>query len=99
MPESGTLRWHGRRFTRVALTHPTCGLGTKPLPTASRRTGPAGDRSWAIHGGCLVRGHRQRSPTRASSRVIATGTFDFDAAGRIPAIHNVANPDRLQAIV
>lgn len=31
-------------------------------------------------------------------RVIATVTFDFDADGRITAIHNVANPDKLQAI-
>nr|AAN85484.1 RNA polymerase ECF-type sigma factor [Streptomyces atroolivaceus] len=31
-------------------------------------------------------------------RVIATVTFDFDANGRITAIHNVANPDKLQAI-
>ncbi|APC35037.1 RNA polymerase subunit sigma-24 [Nocardiopsis dassonvillei] len=33
-----------------------------------------------------------------SDRVIATVTFDFDADGRITAIHNVANPDKLQAI-
>jgi RNA polymerase sigma-70 factor, ECF subfamily len=32
------------------------------------------------------------------SRVIATVTFDFDADGRITTIHNVANPDKLQAI-
>ncbi|MCX4632091.1 RNA polymerase sigma-70 factor [Streptomyces sp. NBC_01443] len=32
------------------------------------------------------------------SRVIATVTFDFDADGRITAIHNVANPDKLLAI-
>ncbi|MEV6227361.1 RNA polymerase sigma-70 factor [Saccharopolyspora shandongensis] len=31
-------------------------------------------------------------------RVIATVTFDFGADGRIAAIHNVANPDKLQAI-
>ncbi|MFB6977621.1 sigma factor-like helix-turn-helix DNA-binding protein [Streptomyces scopuliridis] len=31
-------------------------------------------------------------------RVIATVTFDFDADGRITAIHNVANPEKLQAI-
>lgn len=31
-------------------------------------------------------------------RVIATVTFDFDADGRITAIHNVANPDKLRAI-
>jgi RNA polymerase sigma-70 factor (ECF subfamily) len=31
-------------------------------------------------------------------RVIATVTFDFDADGRITAIHNVANPDKLKAI-
>lgn len=31
-------------------------------------------------------------------RVIATVTFDFDAEGRIAAIHNVANPDKLQAV-
>ncbi|MGW5481071.1 RNA polymerase sigma-70 factor [Streptomyces sp. NPDC004008] len=31
-------------------------------------------------------------------RVIATVTFDFDADGRITAIHNVANPDKLQAV-
>lgn len=31
-------------------------------------------------------------------RVIATVTFDFDADGRITAIHNVANPDKLQGI-
>lgn len=34
----------------------------------------------------------------APDRVIATITFDFDAAGRVTAIHNVANPDKLQAI-
>ncbi|MFF4360247.1 RNA polymerase sigma-70 factor [Streptomyces sp. NPDC001604] len=34
----------------------------------------------------------------APNRVIATVTFDFDADGRITAIHNVANPDKLQAI-
>jgi RNA polymerase sigma-70 factor (ECF subfamily) len=31
-------------------------------------------------------------------RVIATLTFDFDAEGRITAIHNVANPDKLHAV-
>ncbi|MFJ1828739.1 RNA polymerase sigma-70 factor [Streptomyces sp. NPDC088178] len=31
-------------------------------------------------------------------RVIATVTFDFDADGRITAIHNVANPDKLKAV-
>ncbi|CAL9328482.1 hypothetical protein SUDANB145_00018 [Streptomyces sp. enrichment culture] len=31
-------------------------------------------------------------------RVIATVTLDFDADGRITAIHNVANPDKLQAV-
>ncbi|MGV9374790.1 RNA polymerase sigma-70 factor [Nonomuraea sp. NPDC003707] len=31
-------------------------------------------------------------------RVIATVTFDFDAEGRIFTIHNIANPDKLQAI-
>jgi RNA polymerase sigma-70 factor (ECF subfamily) len=31
-------------------------------------------------------------------RVIATVTFDLDADGRIITIHNVANPDKLQAI-
>ncbi|WAL69087.1 RNA polymerase sigma-70 factor [Amycolatopsis cynarae] len=34
----------------------------------------------------------------APDRVIATLTFDFDADGRITAIHNVANPDKLRAI-
>ncbi|UUU36654.1 RNA polymerase sigma-70 factor [Streptomyces sp. CA-210063] len=34
----------------------------------------------------------------APDRVIAAVTFDFDADGRITAIHNVANPDKLQAI-
>ncbi|RAY14185.1 RNA polymerase subunit sigma-24 [Actinomadura craniellae] len=33
-----------------------------------------------------------------SGRVIATVTFDFATDGRITAIHNVANPDKLQAI-
>jgi RNA polymerase sigma-70 factor (ECF subfamily) len=33
-----------------------------------------------------------------SGRVVATVTFDFDADGRITAIHNVANPDKLQAV-
>jgi len=33
-----------------------------------------------------------------SGRVVATVTFDFDAAGRIAAVHNVANPDKLAAI-
>ncbi|NUO97775.1 MAG: RNA polymerase sigma-70 factor [Nonomuraea sp.] len=31
-------------------------------------------------------------------RIIATVTFDFDADGRVVAIHNIANPDKLQAI-
>ncbi|MFI6682755.1 RNA polymerase sigma-70 factor [Streptomyces sp. NPDC050485] len=31
-------------------------------------------------------------------RVIATVTFDFDSDGRITAIHNVANPDKLHAV-
>ncbi|MFI8191649.1 RNA polymerase sigma-70 factor [Streptomyces sp. NPDC085946] len=34
----------------------------------------------------------------APDQVIATVTFDFDADGRITAIHNVANPDKLQAV-
>nr|WTB28542.1 RNA polymerase sigma-70 factor [Streptomyces sp. NBC_00830] len=34
----------------------------------------------------------------APDRVIATVAFDFDAGGRITAIHNVANPDKLRAI-
>jgi RNA polymerase sigma-70 factor (ECF subfamily) len=34
----------------------------------------------------------------APDRVIATVTLDFDADGRITAIHNVANPDKLHAI-
>ncbi|MFD6279333.1 RNA polymerase sigma-70 factor [Streptomyces sp. NPDC060209] len=34
----------------------------------------------------------------APDRVIATVTFDFDAEGRISAIHNVANPDKLRAV-
>ncbi|MFC7383875.1 RNA polymerase sigma-70 factor [Sphaerisporangium rhizosphaerae] len=35
---------------------------------------------------------------RGPGRVIATVTFDFDADGRITAIHNVANPDKLHAV-
>lgn len=35
---------------------------------------------------------------RAPDRVIATVTFDFDADGRIVALHNVANPDKLGAV-
>jgi RNA polymerase sigma-70 factor (TIGR02957 family) len=35
---------------------------------------------------------------RSPDRVIATLTFDFDADGRITAVHNVANPEKLQAI-
>ncbi|MEU0598180.1 RNA polymerase sigma-70 factor [Streptomyces sp. NPDC006393] len=31
-------------------------------------------------------------------RVIATVTFDIDPEGRITAIHNIANPDKLQAV-
>ncbi|MFE0001452.1 RNA polymerase sigma-70 factor [[Kitasatospora] papulosa] len=34
----------------------------------------------------------------APDRVIAMVTFDFDAEGRISAIHNVANPDKLGAV-
>ncbi|MFC8226703.1 RNA polymerase sigma-70 factor [Streptomyces sp. NPDC057287] len=34
----------------------------------------------------------------APDRVLATVTFDFDAEGRISAIHNVANPDKLGAV-
>ncbi|MFH8763085.1 RNA polymerase sigma-70 factor [Streptomyces althioticus] len=34
----------------------------------------------------------------APDRVIATLTFDFDADGRITALHNVANPDKLRAV-
>lgn len=33
-----------------------------------------------------------------AGRVISTVTFDFGADGRIIAIHNVANPDKLQSI-
>ena len=33
-----------------------------------------------------------------AGRVIATLTFDFDEAGRISALHNVANPDKLGAV-
>ncbi|MEU6510077.1 RNA polymerase sigma-70 factor [Streptomyces sp. NPDC046942] len=35
---------------------------------------------------------------RGPDHVIATVTFDFGADGRITAIHNVANPDKLQAV-
>ena len=35
---------------------------------------------------------------RGPGGVIATVTFGFDADGRITAIHNVANPDELQAV-
>ncbi|MFF4185165.1 RNA polymerase sigma-70 factor [Streptomyces sp. NPDC001691] len=35
---------------------------------------------------------------RGPDRVIATLTFDFDPEGRISTIHNVANPDKLQAV-
>ena len=34
-----------------------------------------------------------------AGRVIATVTIDLDTDGRIATIHNVANPDKLQAIV
>lgn len=34
----------------------------------------------------------------APDRVISTVTFDFDAEGRISALHNVANPDKLGAV-
>ena len=34
----------------------------------------------------------------APGRVIATVTLDFDAEGRVTAIHNVANPDKLRAV-
>ena len=34
----------------------------------------------------------------APDRVIATVTFDFSPDGRITALHNVANPDKLQAV-
>ncbi|MGI8307983.1 hypothetical protein [Saccharopolyspora hattusasensis] len=30
--------------------------------------------------------------------MIATVTFDFDPDGRVTTIHNVANPDKFQAI-
>ncbi|MFJ8858651.1 RNA polymerase sigma-70 factor [Streptomyces sp. NPDC102451] len=33
-----------------------------------------------------------------AGRVIATVTFDFDESGRIATIHNVANPDKLEAV-
>ncbi|MCF6525268.1 RNA polymerase sigma-70 factor [Streptomyces sp. JJ36] len=35
---------------------------------------------------------------RAPDRVLATVTFDFGADGRITAVHNVANPDKLRAV-
>jgi RNA polymerase sigma-70 factor (TIGR02957 family) len=35
---------------------------------------------------------------RGPGRVLATVSFDFDADGRITAIHNVANPDKLGAV-
>lgn len=34
----------------------------------------------------------------APDRVLATLSFDFDPEGRISAIHNVANPDKLRAV-
>ncbi|HBF79842.1 MAG TPA: RNA polymerase subunit sigma-24 [Streptomyces sp.] len=34
----------------------------------------------------------------APGRPVATVTFDFDADGRITAVHNVANPDKLRAV-
>ncbi|NYV77728.1 RNA polymerase sigma-70 factor [Streptomyces sp. UH6] len=34
----------------------------------------------------------------APDRVVATVTFDFDAHGRITAVHNVASPDKLHAV-
>lgn len=34
----------------------------------------------------------------APDQVIATVTSDFDAEGRISAIHNVANPDKPGAV-
>ncbi|MGK5684320.1 RNA polymerase sigma-70 factor [Actinoplanes sp. URMC 104] len=33
-----------------------------------------------------------------AGRVISTLTFDFDAGGRITAVYNVANPDKLRAV-
>ena len=33
-----------------------------------------------------------------AGRVVATVTIELDADGRIAAIHNVANPDKLQAV-
>ena len=33
-----------------------------------------------------------------AGRVVATVSFDIDAGGRITAIHNVANPDKLRAV-
>lgn len=30
--------------------------------------------------------------------MVATVSFDIDAGGRITAIHNVANPDKLRAV-
>jgi hypothetical protein len=36
---------------------------------------------------------------RGAGHVIATVTVDLDPEGRIVAIHNVANPDKLRAIV
>jgi RNA polymerase sigma-70 factor (ECF subfamily) len=35
---------------------------------------------------------------RGPDRVMATVTFEVDPGGRITAIHNVANPDKLQAV-
>ncbi|MFI6284934.1 RNA polymerase sigma-70 factor [Streptomyces sp. NPDC051018] len=35
---------------------------------------------------------------RGPDHVLATLTFDFDPEGRISAIHNVANPDKLHAV-
>ncbi|MEV0971638.1 hypothetical protein [Microtetraspora glauca] len=35
---------------------------------------------------------------RSRQRDVTGRFFDFDADGRITAIHNVANPDELQAI-
>lgn len=33
-----------------------------------------------------------------AGRIIATLTLDVDAGGRVAAVHNVANPDKLHAI-
>ncbi|GHH24924.1 hypothetical protein Srubr_80480 [Streptomyces rubradiris] len=96
-PSSRSPGFYGSRATgirsrsavRSVRLYPSCGTTSDDQP---RRSALARAELIEINGGPAL-------AFSAPDRVIATVTFDFDADGRITAVHNVADPGKLQAIV